>query len=93
MLGISVLRRAAPAGAQFERRVHWDDSLFPSPCEQAPQNRRNRALGAARSWGVILQRQLPDRVVQVWQVEVTDPGVAENRDQVDVEDRALFRQR
>ena len=39
--------RAAPAGPQLQRRINRDDSLFPCPGEQPPQNRRYRALGAA----------------------------------------------
>lgn len=84
--------RAAPAGTQFERRIRRDDALFPRPCEHPPQHRGHCAFGASRRRGAVLQGQAPDCRVQVGKVDVPYPGIAENREDVDIQAGALFRQ-
>src|SRR6266487_2888501 len=70
--------RPAPAGAQFQRRIGGDDAFLTCPGEEPPQGGRNRALGAPRSRVAVLQGQAPDRRVEIRQVQIAHPGVAES---------------
>jgi hypothetical protein len=95
MLGMTTLRRARtpPPGAQLQRGVDPDDPFFASPGEHAPEHGGDSTLGAARCGSAVPQHEVANDGVEFGQVQVTDPGIAENGQQVDVQAGPFLRER
>lgn len=83
--------RGSPAGAQLEGGFGRDDALLARPGKQPPEDCSDGALSAAGGGRAVAQGQVADYRVEVRQIEVTDPGAAQRRQDVDVQAGAFLR--
>ena len=88
---LSTATQGAPDATTTKRC--WPDPFFACPGKHATEDSGGSALGAAGGRSAVAQSQIADHGVEVGQVQVTDPGIAENRQDVNVQTGPFLGQR